>query len=104
MNEARLLARVQHRNVVNLIGFCAHRGEKLLVYEYVANESLDKLLFGKASSLSLSPPPTLLLVLMANGDRRIVGHLIDICLNGFDCFFFGFGMESSWQFGSGFDG
>ncbi|XP_077241083.1 cysteine-rich receptor-like protein kinase 43 isoform X2 [Tasmannia lanceolata] len=45
MNEARLLAQVQHRNVVSLLGYCAHGAEKLLVYEYVANESLDKLLF-----------------------------------------------------------
>ncbi|KAM0986693.1 hypothetical protein ACFX2I_010884 [Malus domestica] len=45
MNEAKLLARVQHRNVVNLLGYCAHGVEKLLVYEYVLNESLDKFLF-----------------------------------------------------------
>ncbi|RDX71317.1 Cysteine-rich receptor-like protein kinase 10 [Mucuna pruriens] len=45
MNEAKLLARVQHRNVVNLVGYCVHGSEKLLVYEYVAHESLDKLLF-----------------------------------------------------------
>ncbi|XAR63656.1 Non-specific protein-tyrosine kinase [Bertholletia excelsa] len=45
LNEAKLLARVQHRNVVNLLGYCVHGAEKLLVYEYVANESLDKLLF-----------------------------------------------------------
>ncbi|GLT94412.1 hypothetical protein SLE2022_121530 [Rubroshorea leprosula] len=44
-NEAKLLARVQHRNVVNLLGYCVHGTEKLLVYEYVSNESLDKLLF-----------------------------------------------------------
>nr|GEW02864.1 putative receptor-like protein kinase At4g00960 [Tanacetum cinerariifolium] len=43
-NEAKLLACIQHRNVVSLLGFCAIP-EKLLVYEYVANESLDKLLF-----------------------------------------------------------
>ncbi|CAO2828519.1 unnamed protein product [Amaranthus hypochondriacus] len=44
-NEAMLLARVQHRNVVNLLGYCIHGEDKLLVYEYVSNESLDKLLF-----------------------------------------------------------
>ncbi|XWS69358.1 hypothetical protein CRYUN_Cryun04dG0172500 [Craigia yunnanensis] len=44
-NEAKLLARVQHRNVVNLLGYCVHGTEKLLVYEYVTNESIDKLLF-----------------------------------------------------------
>lgn len=45
-NEAMLLSRVQHKNVVNLYGYCAHADEKLLVYEYVPNESLDKILFG----------------------------------------------------------
>ncbi|XP_027100803.2 cysteine-rich receptor-like protein kinase 43 isoform X3 [Coffea arabica] len=49
MNEAKLLARVQHRNVVNLLGYCAHGPEKLLVYEFVVNESLDKLLFIESS-------------------------------------------------------
>ncbi|KAL9998824.1 putative protein kinase RLK-Pelle-DLSV family [Helianthus debilis subsp. tardiflorus] len=43
-NEAKLLARVQHRNVVNLLGYCGNP-EKLLVYEYVEHESLDKFLF-----------------------------------------------------------
>lgn len=48
-NEANLLSRVQHRNVVNLLGYCAHGAdEKLLVYEYVPNESLDKILFSNA--------------------------------------------------------
>ncbi|KAL2545948.1 Protein kinase superfamily protein [Forsythia ovata] len=52
-NEAKLLARVQHKNVVNLLGYCMHGAEKLLVYEYVVNESIDKLLFksGKRESL-----------------------------------------------------
>lgn len=50
-NEATLLSRVQHRNVVNLIGYCARGAEdKLLVYEYVPNESLDKILFSSSSS------------------------------------------------------
>ena len=49
-NEAKLLASVQHRNVVNLLGYCAYGENKLLVYEYIANESLDKLLFSKYSS------------------------------------------------------
>lgn len=47
-NEAKLLACIQHRNVVSLLGFCAIP-EKVLVYEYVANESLDKLLFSMFS-------------------------------------------------------
>ncbi|XP_043694557.1 putative receptor-like protein kinase At4g00960 [Telopea speciosissima] len=51
MNEATLLATVQHRNVVNLLGYCAQGEEKLLVYEYVSNESLDKILFRKTAEL-----------------------------------------------------
>lgn len=43
--EAKLLARVQHRNVVNLLGYCTRGAEKLIVYEYISNESLDKFLF-----------------------------------------------------------
>ncbi|KAJ0981346.1 hypothetical protein J5N97_009601 [Dioscorea zingiberensis] len=46
-NEAMLLSRVQHKNVVNLYGYCTHGDHKLLVYEYVPNESLDKLLFSQ---------------------------------------------------------
>ncbi|WVZ11616.1 hypothetical protein V8G54_016146 [Vigna mungo] len=54
INEAKLLGRVQHRNVVNLIGYCTHASEKLLVYEYVPHKSLDKFLFktGKKEELN----------------------------------------------------
>ncbi|KAG6485194.1 hypothetical protein ZIOFF_053724 [Zingiber officinale] len=46
-NEALLLSRVQHKNIVSLYGYCTHGEEMLLVYEYVPNESLDKLLFSR---------------------------------------------------------
>ncbi|CAL9092027.1 unnamed protein product [Musa acuminata var. zebrina] len=49
-NEAMLLSRVQHKNVVNLYGYCAHDDDKLLVYEYIPNESLDKLLFSEGEA------------------------------------------------------
>ncbi|GJM98837.1 hypothetical protein PR202_ga15881 [Eleusine coracana subsp. coracana] len=48
-NEATLLSRLQHRNVVNLFGYCTRGADdKLLVYEYVSNESLDKILFSSS--------------------------------------------------------
>lgn len=47
LNEAKLLSRVQHKNVVNLLGYCVRDPERLLVYEYVANQSLDKFLFSE---------------------------------------------------------
>ncbi|CAF2125374.1 unnamed protein product [Brassica napus] len=44
-NEVSLLTRLQHKNLVKLLGFCNEGDEEILVYEFVPNSSLDRFIF-----------------------------------------------------------
>jgi serine/threonine protein kinase len=48
-SEVKLISNVHHRNLVRLLGCCSKGQERILVYEYMANNSLDRFLFGKSS-------------------------------------------------------
>ncbi|XP_021817989.1 G-type lectin S-receptor-like serine/threonine-protein kinase At1g11330, partial [Prunus avium] len=52
-NELILISELQHTNLVQLFGFCIHGEERMLIYAYMPNKSLDCFLFDSTKAMLL---------------------------------------------------
>ncbi|KAG2630658.1 hypothetical protein PVAP13_3KG541200 [Panicum virgatum] len=73
-SEVRIISRLRHRNLVQLIGWCHGGGELLLVYELMPNGSLDTHLYSGATGAALLPWPLRHEIVLGLGSALLYLH------------------------------
>ncbi|XP_047970526.1 rust resistance kinase Lr10-like [Salvia hispanica] len=53
INEIATIGRIHHVNVVELVGYCAERSKRALIFDFMPNGSLDKYVFNREKASSL---------------------------------------------------
>ena len=70
--EVEIISRVHHRHLVSLVGYCIHGDQRLLVYEYVPNKTLELHLHGTRGS---TPRLDLAFLRMPTGSSRVLTRM-----------------------------
>ncbi|KAK9069787.1 hypothetical protein SSX86_010183 [Deinandra increscens subsp. villosa] len=84
LTEVNLLGQLAHPNIIRLLGFCMDDDERLLVYEYMPNKSLDRFLFSDtAEGLSWG---TRLLIMIGVVRGVTYLHSANLIFRGLKCF------------------
>ncbi|PON67682.1 Mitogen-activated protein kinase kinase kinase [Parasponia andersonii] len=73
--EVEIISRVHHRHLVSLVGYCIAGGQRMLVYEFVPNNTLEHHLYGK--DLPIMDWPTRLRI--ATGSAKGLAYLHEDC-------------------------
>lgn len=79
-NEVVLIAKLQHRNLVRLLGYCVEGDEKMLLYEFMPNKSLYSFIFGEFSPAQISNFQYDNTFILMNAVTRNSRYLVVICL------------------------
>ncbi|CAI9752755.1 unnamed protein product [Fraxinus pennsylvanica] len=81
-NEVLLISKLQHPNLIKLLGYCFHQEESVIVYEFMGNKSLDAHIFDEARRHELGW--TIRLKIIIGISRCLLEHMA-ICLQNISC-------------------
>ncbi|XP_042033968.1 cysteine-rich receptor-like protein kinase 19 isoform X3 [Salvia splendens] len=84
INEIATIGRIHHVNVVQLVGYCAERSKRALIFDFMPNGSLDKYVFYPEKAFSLDWDMKFKIALEVARGIRYLHHGCDIQILHFD--------------------